>query len=60
MIGVEGCEADTAPVEQIVRYGDRDARAVPGKCRVSHHIVLQRLDIDDARVFAPAAVSDSS
>jgi len=47
-------QAPSAAVEEIFRYGQRNARAIGRKCRISHHVALQRLHEGDTGIFAAA------
>src|SRR5271165_3887102 len=55
IIGFEGSEAQTLPVKQILRCGQRYPWADRGKRRVSHHIALEPFYEGDTRVLATAA-----
>ena len=44
----------TLPVEEIFRYGQRNARTIGRKCRISHHVALKRLHEGDTGIFAAA------
>jgi hypothetical protein len=59
IIRFEGSEAQTFPVKQILRYGQRDPWADRGKRRVSHHIALEPFYEGDTRVLATAAAGRS-
>ncbi len=48
-------EPQSLPVEQILRYGEGDPRALGRKCRVSHDVALQRLHECDTRILAATA-----
>src|ERR1700733_12243804 len=54
VIRSEGRESQPPPLQQILRNGQGDPGAERGKRSVGHHIALQRLDEDDARIFAAA------
>ena len=56
IVGMKGCKADPTPLEQIIGDGDCDSRTAARKRRVRHHVMLQRLDISDARILASPAV----
>jgi hypothetical protein len=59
IIRFEGSEAQTLPVKQILRYGQRDPWADRGKRRVSHHIALKLSYEGDTRVLATTAAGRS-
>src|ERR1700728_1498447 len=56
VIRAEGSEAQTLPMEEVLRLGQGNPWAVRGIRRVSHQVVLERLHESDARVLAAAAV----
>ena len=53
--GFKGRQPDPLPVEQILRHRQDNPGTVRRKRRVSHDVMLERLDKGDARILAPAA-----
>ena len=48
-------EPQALPVEEVLRYGQGDPWASGRKCRVSHHVTLQRFHESDPRILAASA-----
>src|ERR1035437_1267331 len=44
----------TLPVEEIFRCGQRNARTIGRKCRITHHVASKRLHEGDTGIFAAA------
>ena len=56
LVGLEGRETESLPVQDVLGDRQRDSRAVGRERRVGHDVPLQRLDEGDAGVLAPTAV----
>ena len=53
--GFKGCQPDPLPVEQILRHRQRNSGSARRKRRVSHYVMLERLDKGNAGILAAAA-----